>query len=189
MYTVFSGTKNRRFSKTVPRVKLFIKKRRLIVFSTWTDENGCFWIRWYHTSYSASPVRDDTVVPFFWHFRVDERKRFVIRCVQNEKRIFFENGEKNPSFKISGYVWTRLTLSGLRPASYLGRFALSELPEEAWNRVRSRELSRQAWQVTSHPKSPRTTGNEAGLRQEIIIGRRGSAGALAVISLLQKSNF
>ena len=24
------------------------------------------------------------------------------------------------------------------------------------------ELSRQAWQVTSHPKSPRTTGNEAG---------------------------
>ena len=26
------------------------------------------------------------------------------------------------------------------------------------------EFSRQAWQVTSHPKSPRTTGNEAGSR-------------------------
>ena len=26
-----------------------------------------------------------------------------------------------------------------------------------------REFSRQAWQVTSHPKSPRTTGNEAAL--------------------------
>ena len=26
------------------------------------------------------------------------------------------------------------------------------------------ELSRQAWQATSHPKSPRTTGNEAGKR-------------------------
>ena len=25
------------------------------------------------------------------------------------------------------------------------------------------EFSRQAWQVTSHPKSPRTTGNEAGV--------------------------
>ena len=33
IYTAFSGSKNRRFSKTVPRVKLFIKKRRLIVFS------------------------------------------------------------------------------------------------------------------------------------------------------------
>ena len=38
------------------------------------------------------------------------------------------------------------------PASYPGQFALSELPAEAWNR--------QAWQVTSHPKSPMTTGNE-----------------------------
>ena len=38
------------------------------------------------------------------------------------------------------------------PASYPGLFALSELPAEAWNR--------QAWQVTSHPKSPMTTGNE-----------------------------
>ena len=28
------------------------------------------------------------------------------------------------------------------------------------------EFSRQAWQVTSHPKSPRTTGNEAGRKQE-----------------------
>ena len=33
IYTAFSGSKNRRFSKTVPRVKLFIKKPRLIVFS------------------------------------------------------------------------------------------------------------------------------------------------------------
>ena len=47
------------------------------------------------------------------------------------------------------------------PTSYPGQFALSELKEEAWNRVRWREFSRQAWQVTSHPKSPRTTGNEA----------------------------
>ena len=40
-------------------------------------------------------------------------------------------------------------------ALYPGQFALSELQEEAWNRVR------QAWQVSSQPKSPRTTGNEA----------------------------
>ena len=39
-----------------------------------------------------------------------------------------------------------------RSASYPGQFALSELLDEAWNRVQ---------QVTSHPKSPRTTGNEA----------------------------
>ena len=42
-------------------------------------------------------------------------------------------------------------------ASYPGQFALSELLEEAWNQVR------QAWQVSSQPKSPRTTGNEADL--------------------------
>ena len=40
-------------------------------------------------------------------------------------------------------------------ALYPGQFALSELQEEAWNRVR------QAWQMSSQPKSPRTTGNEA----------------------------
>ena len=42
--------------------------------------------------------------------------------------------------------------SAYRSVSYPGRFALSGLLEEAWNGVR---------QKTSHPKSPRTTGNEA----------------------------
>ena len=47
-------------------------------------------------------------------------------------------------------------------ASYPGQFALSELPEAAWNLARILgEFSRQVWQVASHPKSPRTTGNEA----------------------------
>ena len=40
-------------------------------------------------------------------------------------------------------------------ASYPSQLTLSELPEEAWNRVR------QAWQVSSQPKSPRTTGNDS----------------------------
>ena len=49
-------------------------------------------------------------------------------------------------------------------ASYPGQFALSELPEAAWNLARVlSEFSRQVWQVASHPKSPRTTGNEAAL--------------------------
>ena len=45
-------------------------------------------------------------------------------------------------------------------ASSSGHFALSELSDEAWNRALGflRELTRD---VISHPKSPRTTGNEA----------------------------
>ena len=47
-------------------------------------------------------------------------------------------------------------------ASYPGQFALSGLPEAAWNLARILgEFSRQVWQVASHPKSQRTTGNEA----------------------------
>ena len=45
------------------------------------------------------------------------------------------------------------------PTSHPGQFALFELPEEAWKRVRIFPTS---LQLTSHPKSPRTTGNEAG---------------------------
>ena len=56
----------------------------------------------------------------------------------------------------------------LETASYPSLFALSEWPEEALEpstiaRGVLGEFSRQAWQVTSHPKSPRTTGNEAAL--------------------------
>ena len=50
--------------------------------------------------------------------------------------------------------WIFFGQSGPLSASDPGQFALSELPEEAWNQ--------QARQVTSHLKSPRTTGNEAG---------------------------
>ena len=58
-------------------------------------------------------------------------------------------------------------------ASYPGQFALSELPEEAWNRVRLREgvlgeFSQQAWLVTAQPKSPRTTGNEAANSRDVV---------------------
>ena len=62
-------------------------------------------------------------------------------------------------------------------ASYPGLFALSEWPEEAWN-------SRQAWQVTSavtsHPKSPRTTGNEAGWCANIMVNSHTSQYSLVL---------
>ena len=63
----FQTTKSR-FYKTVPRVELFIKKRRLIAFSKWTDEKGMFLNTMRSYIYSACPVRDDTVVPFLWPF-------------------------------------------------------------------------------------------------------------------------
>ena len=55
-----------------------------------------------------------------------------------------ESTEKDPKSSIGIRIKSRI------PASYPGQFAL--LPKEAWNR---------AWQVTSYPKSPRMTGNEA----------------------------
>ena len=79
--------------------------------------------------------------------------------------IFLARGKKATEWN---KFWSRNDLGDFvtdsclaRPftASYPGQFALSELPEEVGGEC---EFSRQAWQVTSHLKSPRTTGNEAG---------------------------
>ena len=54
-------------------------------------------------------------------------------------------------------------LTKVNSASYPDQFALSELPEEPWNQ-----------QVPSHPKSPRTTGNEAEVNYDWVMVSDGS---------------
>ena len=64
-------------------------------------------------------------------------------------------------------------LESVIPASYPGQFALSELTRGGLEPSAIGEFSRQAWQVTSNPKSPRTTGNEAAvIRIPLTIGIR-----------------
>ena len=64
-------------------------------------------------------------------------------------------------------------LESVIPASYPGQFALSELPRGGLEPSVIGEFSREAWQVTSNPKSPRTTGNEAAvIRIPLKIGTR-----------------
>ena len=68
-------------------------------------------------------------------------------------------------------------------ASSSGHFALSESADEAWNQAQGflRELTRD---VISHPKSPRTTGNEAEgilrlgkiLSEKISVAKEGGGG-------------
>ena len=75
----------------------------------------------------------------------------------------------------------RVTRGGLEPSA-IARGVLGEFSRQAWQVTshpksprttgndavfarRPRRISRQAWQVTSHPKSPRTTGNEAERRR------------------------
>ena len=95
----FQAPKTAGFLKRSPEWSYLLKKAGLS-FSLrgvpWTDENGCFWIRWCHTSYSACSVRDDTVVPFYWPFRVDQPKRFEFAACRNRRAFFWKRRIKSP---------------------------------------------------------------------------------------------
>ena len=66
----------------------------------------------------------------------------------------------NSAFASSEELW-RSRILVPRPVRAI-RVTRGGLEPSAITRGVLGELSRQAWQVTSHPKSPRTTGNEAG---------------------------
>ena len=91
------------FSKTVSRVEFFFfLERRLIVF-VWTDENGGFPKRSFHTCHTAKG-KGCYSISFAISFRVAGQKRLAYAtCV----RVFFRKRRKNsPLSNIFGYVWT-----------------------------------------------------------------------------------
>ena len=81
---------------------VFFLKRRLIVF-VWTDENGGFPKRSFHTCHTAKG-KGCYSISFAISFRVAGQKRLAYAtCV----RLFFRKRRKNsPLSNIFGYVWT-----------------------------------------------------------------------------------
>ena len=76
--------------------------------------------------------------------------------------LFLQVTRMRKIVKICGTKQTKrieIHQSRITTASHPGQFALSELPEEAWNRVR-------------HPKSPWTTGNEPGITNHDLLNSR-----------------
>ena len=87
--------------------------------------------------------------------------------------LMFRVGHSRNSGKFFLFNPKSWALESVIPASYPGQFALSELTRGGLEPSAIGEFSRQAWQVTSNPKSPRTTGNEAAvIRIPLMIGIR-----------------
>ena len=98
----FSGTRNTVFPKRSPEWSFFFLKRRLIVF-VWTDENGGFPKRSFHTCHTAKS-KGCYSISFVISFSCGRAKTIGIRYVCT--RIFSKT-EKNISVvKNFGYVWT-----------------------------------------------------------------------------------
>ena len=97
----FSGTRNTVFPKRSPEWSFFLK-RRLIVF-VWTDENGGFPKRSFHTCHTAKG-KGCYSISFVISFSCGRAKTIGIRYVCT--RIFSKT-EKNISVvKNFRYVWT-----------------------------------------------------------------------------------
>ena len=90
-----------------------------------------------------------------------------------QSNLMFRVGHSRNSGKFFLFNPKSWALESVIPASYPGQFALSELTRGGLEPSAIGEVSRQAWQVTSNPKSPRTTGNEAAvIRIPLTIGIR-----------------
>ena len=92
------------------------------------------------------------------------RDRECIFCRRREADValFLQVTRMRKIVKICGTKQTKrieIHQSRITTASHPGQFALSELPEKAWNRVR-------------HPKSPWTTGNEAVITNHDLLNSR-----------------
>ena len=87
--------------------------------------------------------------------------------------LMFRVGHSRNSGKFFLFSPKSWALESVIPASYPGQFALSDLTRGGLEPSAIGEFSREAWQVTSNPKSPRTTGNEAAvIRIPLTIGIR-----------------
>ena len=94
---VFSGTRNTVFPKRSPEWRFFFLKRRLIVF-VWTDENGGFPKRSFHT-YHTAKGKGCYSISFVISFSCGRAKTIGIRYVCT--RIFFWKRRKiSPLSKI-----------------------------------------------------------------------------------------
>ena len=106
-------------------------------------------------------------------FKIWPKKRASGTFTRMQSILMFRVGHSRNSGKYFLFNPKSWALKFVKPASYPGQFALSKLTRGGLEPSAIGEFSREAWQVTSNPKSPRTTGNEAAvIRIPLTIGIR-----------------